>query len=64
LYEVENGKYKITYKPKERKPLREFLEIQGRFKHLLSEENKPVVERLEKEIEAWEKELLKRAGES
>jgi len=63
LYEVENGRYRITYKPRKKKPLREFLEAQGRFKHLLREENKWILERMEKEIESWEKELLKRAGE-
>jgi len=43
--------------------LREFLEAQGRFRHLLSEENQQVVARMEKEIESREKELLVRAGE-
>jgi len=63
LYEVENGKYRITYKPRKKRPLREFLEAQGRFKHLLAEENKPIVERMEREIESREKELMIRAGE-
>lgn len=63
LYEVENGEYKVTYKPRKKKPLKDFLETQGRFRHLLREENQPVVERMEKEIEAWEKELMRRAGE-
>ncbi|MBC7190604.1 pyruvate ferredoxin oxidoreductase [Candidatus Aerophobetes bacterium] len=63
LYEVENGRYKITYRPKTKKPVVEFLKMQGRFRHLLREENKPVVERMEAEIKAWEEELLRRAGE-
>ena len=63
LYEVENGTYRITYKPKKKKPLREFLETQGRFRHLLKEENKHTVEQLEKEIESREKVLITRAGE-
>ncbi|TKJ47135.1 hypothetical protein CEE34_05420 [Candidatus Aerophobetes bacterium Ae_b3a] len=64
LYEVENGNYRITYRPKKRRPFREWLESQGRFKHLLSEQNKEVVERLEKEVEEKEKKLLALAGES
>jgi len=63
LYEVENGNYRITYRPKKRRPFREWLESQGRFKHLLKEENKEIVEKLEKEIEEKEKKLLALAGE-
>lgn len=33
LYEVENGKYTINRKPKKR-PLKEYFELQGRFRHL------------------------------
>jgi len=64
LYEVENDNYRITYRPKKRRPFREWLESQGRFKHLLSEQNKEVVERLEKEVEEKEKKLLALAGET
>ncbi|MFH1228385.1 MAG: thiamine pyrophosphate-dependent enzyme [Planctomycetota bacterium] len=34
LYEVENGNYKINYKPKEKVPVRNLLKAEGRFKHL------------------------------
>ncbi len=64
LYEVENGKYRITYRPKKRRPFREWLESQGRFKHLLSEKNKGIVERLEREVEEKENKLLALAGET
>lgn len=63
LYEVENGEYRITYKPKKKRPLREFLEVQGRFRHLLGEENKHIVEEIEKDIERQEKKLFAQAGE-
>ncbi len=63
LYEVENGVYRITYKPRKKRPLKEFLEAQGRFRHLLREENKGVVEDLEREIQLKEKMLLARAEE-
>jgi len=63
LYEVENGKYRMTYRPRKRRPFREWLESQGRFKHLLSEKNKGIVERLEREVEEKEKKLLALAGE-
>jgi pyruvate ferredoxin oxidoreductase beta subunit len=34
LYEIENGEFKLTYKPQSRKPVTEFLNLQKRFKHL------------------------------
>ncbi len=48
LYEVENGKHKITLEPKNVKPLTDFLKTQGRFKHLFSEKNKPVIDRMQR----------------
>jgi len=55
LIECESGKWRFTYKPKERKPIVEFLKTQGRFKHLFKEENKPVLEEIQKNIDAhWE----------
>jgi len=64
LYEVENGKYKITYKPrKKKKPLKDFLKAQGRFKHLFREGNERILEELQKEVDQKEKELMIRAGE-
>jgi len=38
LYEVENGVYTITRKPRELKPVKEYLALQGRFRHLPQEE--------------------------
>ncbi len=55
LYEVENGKYKVNYKPKEKKPVLEWLKSQGRFRHLFKEENSWVLEAFQKEVdEDWE----------
>jgi len=63
LYEVENGKYKITYRPRKRVPLIEWFKSQGRFKHLLEEENKKIVEEMQRRVDEKEKILLARAGE-
>lgn len=38
LYEIENGKLNVTIKVPERKPVIEFLKIQGRFRHLAEKE--------------------------
>jgi pyruvate ferredoxin oxidoreductase beta subunit len=55
LYEVENGKYKVNYKPKEKKPVLEWLKPQGRFRHLFKEENAWVLETFQKDVDRdWE----------
>lgn len=51
LYEVENGKYKITYKPAKKVPVEEFLKMQKRFRHLFKEENKWMIEQIQEEID-------------
>lgn len=38
LYEVVEGKYRITYKPKKPLPVEEWLKTQGRFRHLFRDE--------------------------
>ena len=52
LIEVDKGVWRFTYKPKERKPVAEFLKTQGRFKHLFKEENKHVLDEVQKEIDS------------
>ena len=51
LIEIENGNWKFTYKPKQRKPVVEFLKPQGRFKHLFKEENKHILDEIQKDID-------------
>lgn len=59
LYEIENGKVHINYKPKERKPIEEFLKGQGRYRHLFKPENRYAIEEFQSLIdEEWER-LLK-----
>lgn len=55
LYEVEDGKYKLNYKPKEKKSVLEWIKPQGRFRHLFKEENAWVLEEFQKKVdEEWE----------
>ncbi|MDW7998886.1 MAG: pyruvate ferredoxin oxidoreductase, partial [Thermodesulfovibrio sp.] len=59
LYEVENGVTRITVKPKEKKPIIEFLKAQGRFKHLFEPGKEKLIEQIQNMIdENWER-LLK-----
>ena len=63
IYEVENGKYKLSFKPKEKLPVEEFLKPQKRFKHLLKPENTYIVKELQEHIDRkWDK-LLKKCSE-
>lgn len=56
LYEVENGVTRITFKPKEKKPIVDFLKPQGRFKHLFSFENEWILKKLQEDIDReWER---------
>lgn len=62
LYEYENGSYRLNYHPNPRRPLIEFLGVQDRFSHLLKEENRGVIDELQREVdERWER--LKRRCE-
>ncbi len=64
LYEVENGVWRLTYKPKVKKPVTEWLEAQGRFRHLFRPENQYMIERIQQDVdERWER-LLKLCGEA
>ncbi|OWT32873.1 2-ketoisovalerate ferredoxin oxidoreductase [Methanobrevibacter sp. 87.7] len=38
LYEIENGEFRVTYRPTEKKPVIEYLKAQKRFKHLTENE--------------------------
>lgn len=56
LYEYENGKYKLNFKPKEKKPFVEWLKVQGRFKHLFKPGNEALLKELQDGVDLrWEK---------
>jgi len=63
LYEVEDGQWKLTHRPKEKLPIEEFLKPQGRFRHLFSEENKHIIGQLQAEVDRKWRQLLERCGE-
>ncbi len=59
LYEVENGVTRVTVKPKEKKPIIDFLKAQGRFKHLFEPGREKMIEQIQDIIDKnWER-LLK-----
>ena len=59
LYEVEDGIWKLTYRPAKKLPVEEFLSKQGRFSHMFKKENSWMIEETQAYIDRqWEK-LLK-----
>lgn len=64
LYEIEDGVTRLTFKPKEKKPLDDFLKPQGRFKHLFAPGNEHILKQLGADVDAEWKRLLKESGGS
>ena len=56
LYEIINGReLRITYRPKNVIPVRDYLGAQARFKHLFKPENEHIIEQWQKDVDAyWE----------
>ncbi|MEM4156959.1 MAG: pyruvate synthase subunit PorB [Candidatus Methanomethylicaceae archaeon] len=48
LYEVENGVTRLTVQVPKREPVKKYLELQGRFKHITEEEVRRIQERADK----------------
>ena len=63
MYEVENGVWKLSYKPKEKLPIEEYLRPQGRFRHLFRPEQKEILAEIQKEIDKDWEDLLRRCNE-
>ncbi|MBK9302368.1 MAG: pyruvate ferredoxin oxidoreductase [bacterium] len=65
LFEVENGEYKLTYKPKaDRTPIVEWLKTQVRFKHLFKPGNEGLIEEIQRWVDDEQRKLLKLCGEA
>ncbi len=62
LYEIDEGEYKLNYKPKEKVSVSEWIKTQGRFKQIMEPENRHVVDAMQEEVDRrWEK-LLQKCG--
>jgi len=49
LYEVENGRYKLTFDFPKLRPVKQYLKLQGRFRHLKDEEMDKIQKQVDKE---------------
>ena len=64
LYEVEDGEWRLTYRPKDKRPIEEWLRRQGRFRHLFRPENRHIIDEFQENVDRhWER-LLTLCGEA
>jgi len=62
LFEVQDGEWKLNYRPKEKLLVEEWLKTQGRFRHLFRPENRHMIDEMQAEVDRrWER-LLKLCG--
>ena len=60
LYEVVEGRYRLTYVPARTVPVEEWLRGQARFAHLLAPEQRPLVARIQRRVdEDWSRLLAR-----
>ncbi len=58
LYEIEDGKYKLSVNPAKLKPVQDYLELQGRFRHLSEETIKEIQDRVNQEYARLKEKVL------
>ena len=63
LFEIENGVWKLNYRPKAKVPIIEWFKTQKRFQHLLKPENAPAVAEIQADVDRRWSELLQLCGE-
>ena len=60
LFEIEDGVYRLTYEPKKKLPVEEFLKLQGRFSHMFKEGSEWMIEETQSYVDKkWEQLLSK-----
>lgn len=57
LFEVDHGKWSLTYEPKKKLPIEDFLRPQGRFKHLFKKGNEDLIVQFQEEVDRRYEEL-------
>lgn len=62
MYEVVEGKWKMTYEPKKKLPIEEFLRPQKRFQHLFKKGNEELIGQFQAEVDKRWEDLLKRCS--
>jgi pyruvate ferredoxin oxidoreductase beta subunit len=69
LWEAVNGEYQlsipskvIALSPQKKKPVREYLQVQGRYRHLLTPQNEKIIEEIQKITDQKWQALLRKCG--
>jgi len=64
VYEVEDGVWKLNFKPKKKLPVEDYLKPQGRFKHLFKKGNEHLIAEIQQDVDKKWEELQKKCGET
>ena len=60
LYEIDHGRFRLSFRPNVKRPVTEYLKRQGRFAHLFKPGNEGLLDHIQKKVDGdWEK-LLER----
>ena len=62
MFEVDHGNWRLTYEPKRKLPIEDFLREQGRFKHLFKPGNEDLLAAFQEEVDARWEDLLYRCS--
>ncbi|MCD6362516.1 MAG: pyruvate ferredoxin oxidoreductase [Synergistetes bacterium] len=63
VFEVIDDEWKLSYKPRQKKPIEEFLKVQGRFRHLFKPENRHIIDEIQKDVDRQWEYVLRMCGE-
>ena len=62
LFEVDHGNWRLSYEPKNKLPIEEFLKVQGRFAHLFKPGNEDLIAAFQEEVDRRWEDLLYRCN--
>mgnify|MGYP000985839026 FL=1 len=63
MFEVVEGKWRLTYKPRKKLPVEDFLKRQGRFKHMFKPGNEHLIEEFQQAVDKRWEQILRRCEE-
>ncbi len=64
MFEIEEGRWKLTYEPKKKIPVVDFLRPQGRFRHLFQKENEHLLEEIQNETDRRWHDILEKCSKN
>jgi pyruvate ferredoxin oxidoreductase beta subunit len=61
-YQLSTPSKVIALAPQKKKPVKEYLQVQGRFRHLFTPKNEKIIEEIQRQTDEKWKRLLKKCG--